>query len=182
MEEEQLLDTWNIHNRVNLYMLDAIAPEALGDVSASKGRSVGEEFAHIHNVRLMWLKSAAPELLEGQEKIEKEQSGDKAHLLSALAKSGEAIVVLLRTAFERGGRIKGFKAACRRVHGVPDLARVLSPWRDRDHPDPGRSSTGQESFVRTMGMGRALTRRPCSNQSTIDYSATPPPNFILPYS
>ncbi len=24
MEEEQLLDTWNIHNRVNLYMLDAI--------------------------------------------------------------------------------------------------------------------------------------------------------------
>lgn len=42
MEEEQLLDTWNIHNRVNLYMLDAIAPEALGGVSASKGRSVGE--------------------------------------------------------------------------------------------------------------------------------------------
>ena len=78
MEEEQLLDTWNIHNRVNLYMLDSIAPEALGDISASKGRSVGEEFAHMHNVRLMWLKSAAPELLEGQEKIEKEQSGDNA--------------------------------------------------------------------------------------------------------
>lgn len=24
--DEQLLDTWNIHNRINLYMLDAIAP------------------------------------------------------------------------------------------------------------------------------------------------------------
>ena len=121
MEEEQLLDTWNIHNRVNLYMLDAIAPEALGDVSASKGRSVGEEFAHMHNVRLMWLKSAAPELMEGQEKIEKEQNGDKALLLSALAKSGEAIVVLLRTAFERGGKVKGFKP-----HAVAFMGYLIS--------------------------------------------------------
>ncbi len=121
MEEEQILDTWNIHNRVNLYMLDAIAPEALDDVSASKGRSVGEEFAHMHNVRLMWLKSAALELMEGQEKIEKEQSGDKALLLSALAKSGEAIVVLLKTAFERGGRIKGFKP-----HAVAFMGYLIS--------------------------------------------------------
>ncbi len=121
MEEEQLLDTWNIHNRVNLYMLDAIAPEALGGVAASKGRSVGEEFAHMHNVRLMWLKSAAPELMEGQEKIEKEQSGDKALLLSALAKSSEAIVVLLSTAFERGGRIKGFKP-----HAVAFMGYLIS--------------------------------------------------------
>jgi uncharacterized damage-inducible protein DinB len=121
MEEEQILDTWNIHNRVNLYMLDAIAPEALGDVSASKGRCVGEEFAHMHNVRLMWLKSAAPELMEGQEKIEKEQSGDKAHLLSALAKSGEAIVILLSTTFEHGGRVKGFKP-----HAVAFMGYLIS--------------------------------------------------------
>jgi uncharacterized damage-inducible protein DinB len=121
MEEEQLLDTWNIHNRINLYMLDAIAPEALGDVSASKGRSVGEEFAHMHNVRLMWLKSAAPELMEGLEKIEKEHSRDKGHLLNALSKSGEAIVVLLSTAFERGGRIKGFKP-----HAVAFMGYLIS--------------------------------------------------------
>ena len=121
MEVEQLLDTWNIHNRVNLYMLDAIAPEALGGVSASKGRSVGEEFAHMHNVRLMWLKSAAPELMEGQEKIEKEQSRDKAHLLNALAKSGEAIIVLLRNAFERGGKVKGFKP-----HAVAFMGYLIS--------------------------------------------------------
>lgn len=107
--EEQLLDTWNIHNRVNLYLLDAIAPEALRDISASKGRSVGEEFMHIHNVRLMWLKSAAPELLEGLAKIEKEQAHEKALLLSALSQSGEAIGKLLIYGFEHGGKIKGFK-------------------------------------------------------------------------
>lgn len=106
--DEQLLDTWNIHARINLYMLNAIAPEALSGVSASKGRSVGEQFAHIHNVRLMWLKSAAPELLEGLEKIEKEQSGDKELLMQSLAKSDAAMVTLLRDGLDTG-RIKGFK-------------------------------------------------------------------------
>jgi uncharacterized damage-inducible protein DinB len=106
--EEQLLDTWNIHNRVNLYVLDAIAPEALGGVSTSRGRSTGEQFAHIHNVRLMWLKSAAPELLEGLEKIERDQAGDKELLQRSLDASGRAIEVLLRQGLEKG-RIKGFQ-------------------------------------------------------------------------
>jgi uncharacterized damage-inducible protein DinB len=111
---EQVIDTWNIHNRINKYLLDAIAPAALGDVSASKGRNVGEQFAHIHNVRLMWLKSAAPDLLEGPdiqekpEKIEKEQSTDKPLLLHSLDLSGLAIAELLQRGIENG-KIKGFK-------------------------------------------------------------------------
>lgn len=106
--DEQILDTWNIHNRINLYLLDAIAPEALSSVSSSKGRSVGEQFAHIHNVRLMWLQSAAPDLLEGLEKLEKQATHDKQVLLDSLSRSGAAIVELLRRGLE-SGRIKGFK-------------------------------------------------------------------------
>ncbi len=48
---EQLVETWEIHARINLYLLDAVAPDALGDRSASKGRTVGEQFAHVHNIR-----------------------------------------------------------------------------------------------------------------------------------
>ena len=107
--EEQLLETWAIHNRVNLYLLDAIAPEALSGTSASKGRSVGEAFLHMHNVRLMWLKSAAPELLEGLEKLEKEQATEKQHLHDALTTSEEAIEQLLKKSFQQGWKIKGFK-------------------------------------------------------------------------
>jgi uncharacterized damage-inducible protein DinB len=103
---EQLAETWLINNRVNLYLLDAIAPEHLAAVSASKGRNAGEQFAHLHNVRLMWLKSAAPELLDGQEKIEKPQALDKALLQRSLAASGEAIAAMLR---QSDGRVKGFK-------------------------------------------------------------------------
>src|SRR5437870_12603932 len=107
--EEQLLDTWNIHNRINLFLLDAIPPEALTGVSASKGRSVGEQFAHVHNVRLMWLKVSAPELMKGLNKVEKEQANDKKLLSKSLADSGKAIKSLLDHSIQNGGKIKGFK-------------------------------------------------------------------------
>jgi uncharacterized damage-inducible protein DinB len=106
---DQVLEAWRIHDRINRYLLDAVAPDALGAVSASKGRTVGEQFAHVHDVRLMWLKSAAPELLEGLEKIEKDAAGDRERLSAALAASGAAIEALLRRALAGDGRVKGFK-------------------------------------------------------------------------
>ena len=78
-------------------------------VSASKGRTVGEQFAHIHNVRLMWLKSAAPDLLAGLIKIEKEQALDKKLLRKSLTDSSAAIRSLLAQGLRDGGKVKGFK-------------------------------------------------------------------------
>jgi uncharacterized damage-inducible protein DinB len=107
--EDQLVETWQIHDRINRYLLDAIPDAALANVSASKGRSVGEQFAHMHDVRLMWLKAAAPQLLEGLEKYPKEAASDKARLKEALTNSGAAVAALLRQAFASGGRVKNFK-------------------------------------------------------------------------
>jgi len=106
--EKQILDTWNINNRINLYMLDAVPKDALTDASASKGRNVAEQFAHIHNVRLMWLKVSGPELMEGLEKIEKEKAADKKVLERSLKDSGTAIGKLLQKGIAEG-KIKGFK-------------------------------------------------------------------------
>lgn len=39
---EQLLETWTIHNRINRYLLDAVPPDVLASVSASKGRTATE--------------------------------------------------------------------------------------------------------------------------------------------
>lgn len=108
MDDKQFIETWEIHNRINLYLLDSIENASLGSFSASKGRSVGEQFAHIHNVRLMWLKSAAEDLLKGLEKVEKDAARDKKTLAKSLKLSGEAI----KSVLERGlkeGKIKGFK-------------------------------------------------------------------------
>lgn len=107
MDTKQFTETWHIHNRINLYLLDAINEEHLFDVSASKGRSVGEQFAHVHNVRLMWLKAANPELLTGQNKIEK-TAITKALLTEELDNSATAIATLLQNGLEQG-KIKGFK-------------------------------------------------------------------------
>jgi uncharacterized damage-inducible protein DinB len=104
-----LIETWHIHNRINLYLLDAVDAKSLDSHSASKGRNVGEQFAHIHNVRLMWLKSAGPNLLEGLEKIESAQAVDKKVLRESLVNSGKAIAALLEKSLEAGGKIKGFK-------------------------------------------------------------------------
>ena len=102
MPENQLLDTWHISDRINLYMLDAVDPASLNSQSASKGRTIGEQFAHIHNVRLMWLKSAAPELLTGLNKLEKTEANNKNLLKKALTDSGKAIGVLLNQSSETG--------------------------------------------------------------------------------
>jgi uncharacterized damage-inducible protein DinB len=109
MESKQLLEAWQIHDRINVYLLDAIELASLSHHSASKGRSVGEQFAHIHNVRLMWLKAADATLLEGLGKVENENANDKKLLKKSLADSGKAIGELLTRSLENGGKVKGFK-------------------------------------------------------------------------
>lgn len=109
MDRQELIETWQINNRINLYLLDAIAEEHLIDSLVSKGRNVGEQFAHINNVRLMWIKAAMPEVLEKLTKVEKENAGGKVFLQDCLAKSGEAIAEVIGNAIENGGRVKGFK-------------------------------------------------------------------------
>jgi len=36
MDDKQFLETWDIHNRINLYLLDAIEPASLRNLSTSK--------------------------------------------------------------------------------------------------------------------------------------------------
>lgn len=101
-----LTETWQIHNRINIYLLESIDEGNLKDISTSKGRNVGEQLAHMHNVRLMWLKVANIALLEGQNKIEKENI-TKEVLISELNNSSKAIEHLLENSVD--GKIKGFK-------------------------------------------------------------------------
>ena len=121
MESTQVLESWDIHNRINLYLLDSIDPAHLNSTLSSKGRNVGQQFGHIHNVRLMWLKVSAPDLLKGLNKIEKDDALSKKLLSSSLAKSAKAITTLLEKAFASDGRVKNFKP-----HAAAFLAYLIS--------------------------------------------------------
>jgi uncharacterized damage-inducible protein DinB len=106
--QEQLIETWQIHDRINRYLLDAVPEDLLGSSLAPKHRTVFQLFSHIHNVRLMWLKAAAADLLKVLAKLEGE-SGKKAALQSALKASGSAIESVIEKALAAGGKVKGFK-------------------------------------------------------------------------
>lgn len=116
----QIAETWRIHDRINRYLLDAIQPDALSAVGLTKGRSVAEQFAHIHNVRLMWIKEGAPELLDGLRKIEKGAPVDHASLRAALESSAAAIETMLARALDTG-KLRGFKP-----HPVAFLGYLVS--------------------------------------------------------
>ncbi len=103
---KELVETFRINNNINLYLLDAIMEEHLQDLSASKGRNVGEQFGHVHNVRLMWLNAAGPDLLVGLRKLEKENGITKKILTTCLSDSARAIETLIESS---DGKIKGFK-------------------------------------------------------------------------
>ena len=120
MSDAQLLETWAIHDRINRYLLAALSPEQLALRAGKKGRSIGEIVAHIHNVRLMWLKSGDATLLEGLAKLEKDQAEDAAELDAALEASGTAIATLLENGL-RHGKIRGFKP-----HPVAFLGYLIS--------------------------------------------------------
>lgn len=107
-ETHPLVNTLQINNRINLYVLEAIDEAHLADKAAGKGRSVGEQWAHLHNVRLMWVDVAAPHLKEGLSKLEKTEAGNKELLKTALITSGVALEQLLAEGIDKG-KVKGFK-------------------------------------------------------------------------
>jgi uncharacterized damage-inducible protein DinB len=106
---DPLLDTWRIHERINAYLLAAIPAAGLTATSPAGGRSVSQAFAHIHNVRLMWLKAAGASVPSSVAKLDPDARPTAAGLTKALAASGEAIAALVEQSLGAGGRIKGFK-------------------------------------------------------------------------
>ena len=107
--DDPLVETWEINARINIYLVGALPSPALSAGATSGGRTVGEALAHMHNVRLMWLKAAAPDLLIGLEKFEKGSSISSSGLVKALNASTAAITELVARSLSGGGKIKGFK-------------------------------------------------------------------------
>lgn len=114
MNEQHLLESWDIHNQMLFMLFDHIEPDGFqGKPQGMSGRSVGNIFAHIHNVRRGWIEVAAPALLEGIEKIPTRTKADREAitrdmLRPALQASAKAVRQLIETGFEQG-KLKNLK-------------------------------------------------------------------------
>jgi len=101
------LDAFDTNDRINRYLIQNLPDAAWrAEPPEGKGRTIAAIAAHIHNVRVMWLKAAAkgskiPESLE-------RTSVTPAQALKALQQSRSALRGVLKAAIENGGRIKGF--------------------------------------------------------------------------
>lgn len=110
---DQLVATWNMHSQITLLMLQNISTdEALDTITPEDGRTVGQVFADIHNVRLRWLEVGSPGLFDQMERLNTDSDEELAGLTrqaiyEALQESGWAIGELLKEGFAHH-RLRGF--------------------------------------------------------------------------
>jgi uncharacterized damage-inducible protein DinB len=112
--DEQLLDSWDIHNQMLFKLFDAVEPEGFaGKPVGMSGRSVGNIFAHINNIRRGWIEVAAPALLEKVEKIPTKTKAEREAITGemlrpALVASAQAVREMLQGGLEKG-KLKNMK-------------------------------------------------------------------------
>ncbi len=109
-----LLEAFNTNNRINRYLIDNLPPAAwTAKPPDGKGRTIAAIVAHMHNVRVMWLKAAKAD--EIPEQLDR-STVTPTQAVRALEASLKALSVVMGRALETDGRIKGFR---------PDVAGFL---------------------------------------------------------
>jgi len=104
---QALLNALDTNSRISRYLIDSLPPEAwTSKLPDGKGRTIAAIVAHMHNVRVMWLKAAKADDIPDQldrATVTPAQAG------RALESSREALHRLCSRALETDGRIRGFR-------------------------------------------------------------------------
>lgn len=138
--------TWRMNEAVNQYLVDQLDDEAwTAKPPGGKGRTIAAIVAHLHNVRLMWLKTAAKASAFPQKAETKELSRPEAR--RALAESAEAISKLLEQGLA-SGRISGFPPSAAAflgyllAHDAHHRGQIAMLARQVGHPLPPQAGYG----------------------------------------
>ncbi|AUP79234.1 DinB family protein [Flavivirga eckloniae] len=100
-----IIYSWNQNNKVTLYLLDNIEEDWLPTKLNDKGRSIGEQFVHINNIRSFWINKVGEKI---DLKINKKYANKKSQLIEALQESSQKMRDTLYELFEQES-IKGYK-------------------------------------------------------------------------
>ncbi len=103
---EALLSAFDTNDRINQDLLDTLPAEAWrAEPPGKKGRDVAAVVAHMHNVRVMWLKATKGKVPAQLDRFT--VTPDQAK--KALESSRAALREVLQSSLESDGRIKGFR-------------------------------------------------------------------------
>jgi uncharacterized damage-inducible protein DinB len=147
-----LLNAFHTNNRINLYLIDNL-PEPVWTEKPpeSKGRTAAAIVAHMHNVRVMWLKAAKAEGIPEQL--------DRANVTPAQAVRGleiscQALDTLIGRALEGNGRIKNFRPDVAGfigyliAHDAHHRGQITMLARQLGHPLPQKAMFGMWEWGR----------------------------------
>jgi uncharacterized damage-inducible protein DinB len=70
-------DIFTANNNIDLFLLDSLTEEQLEIGHSNRSRNIADQFAHLHNVRIMWVEASKPALAKTLKKIEKGKSKKK---------------------------------------------------------------------------------------------------------
>lgn len=106
---DQVLNTWRVHNRINLYLLQQIPERGFQAVPlASRGRNVAQVFTHMYRVRVGWLRHNGRQLVVGLPRFPNGASPSRPKLRAALRASGKVVEAFLRQTLRGDSKIKAF--------------------------------------------------------------------------
>ena len=134
------------NNRINIYLIQNIPDDAWrATPPGGKGRTIASITAHIHNVRLMWLKSVDKDA-DLPQKLDPE-TVTKDAAITALNESYAALAVPVHNSLAGDGRIKGFK---------PDVGSFLGYLFAHDGHHRGQITMLARQTGHPVGMGYAI--------------------------
>jgi uncharacterized damage-inducible protein DinB len=105
---QSLLHAFDTNDRINQYLLENLPAKAWrAEPPEGKGRTIAAIVAHMHNVRVMWLKATArgskmPEQLD-------RSTVTPAQAAKGLEQSRAALSAVLKASLDGDGRVKGFR-------------------------------------------------------------------------
>ena len=103
---EALLSAFDTNDRINQYLLENLPGEAWrAEPPEKKGRDIAGMVAHMHNVRVMWLKATKGKVPEQLDRF----TVTPVQAKKALDASRAALREVLQAALEGDGRVKGFR-------------------------------------------------------------------------
>ena len=141
-----LLNAFDTNNRINQYLIENLPKDAwTGKLADGKGRTIAAIVAHMHNVRVMWLKAAKWQ--EIPEQLDR-ATVTPAEALNALESSRQALSGLIRQALDGDGRVKNFRPdvagffAYLIAHDAHHRGQITMLARQLGHPLPQKAMFG----------------------------------------
>ena len=143
---QSVVTAFETNDRITRYLIENLPKEAwTAKPPEGKGRNVAAIVAHIHNVRVMWLKATKAEAIP--EQLDKSTVTPQ-QALKALLESRDALSKVLQDAVNGDGKIKGFKPDVTGfvgyliAHDAHHRGQISMLARQVGHPIPQKAMFG----------------------------------------